>query len=258
VAQLQCTVQSGRQRSAMNVDELRGGGSFEDGRSRTLTEANAPASGVRYDLLAEITEKTQLTRRTAAAILRRLSPATFAKFGQNPEQFITEAARLINEQKATVIIEHLTYDTLSQRFDTSIFTENQTVEDFSKAGAKLRRHIYEYIVTDSKAERAFVRELDKADEVAVYAKLPRGFAIPTPVGDYNPDWAIAFTDGRVKHVYFVAETKGSMSTMDLRGVEKSKIDCARRFFARLAEHDDQPVSYDVVTDYDQLMQLVSA
>lgn len=152
-------------------------------------------------------------------ILRGINPATFAKFRLNPEQFITEAARIVNEQKATAIIEHLTYDALDDRFDTAIFTESQTAQDFANAGDKLKKHIYDYVVTDSKVERKFVNALDTSNEVAVYAKLPRGFFIPTPVGDYSPDWAIAFTEGAVKHIYFVAETKGSLSSLQLKGVE---------------------------------------
>lgn len=162
---------------------------------------------------------------------------------------------------STVIVEHLAYDALEDRFDSAIFTENQTAQDFSKAGSKLKKHVYDYVVTDSKIEREFVTELDTSHEVAVYAKLPRGFFIPTPVGDYNPDWAIAFRDDatKIKHVYFVAETKGSMSTLQLKGVENAKIDCARKFFASLnhkAEHDG--VKYDVVDSYDSLLQLVGA
>jgi len=156
-----------------------------------------------------------------------------------------------------VIVEHLTYDTLEDSYDTSIFTENQTKQDFAKAGQKLKRHIYDYVVTDSKTERSFVTELDTSDEVVVYAKLPRGFFIPTPVGNYNPDWAVAFKEGSVKHVYFVAETKGSLSSMQLREVEKSKIDCARKFFAELSSKaEDGGVAYDVVTDYATLRALV--
>lgn len=166
-------------------------------------------------------------------------------------------ARLINEQKATVIVEHLTYDALEDRFDTAIFAQNQTAEDLSKASDKLKKHVYDYVVTDSKIERAFVSELDTSTEVAVYAKLPRGFFIPTPVGNYNPDWAIAFTDGSVKHVYFVAETKGSLSTLQLKGVEDSKIECARKFFDALSDKQDRNVKYGVVTDYTELMQLVA-
>ena len=114
------------------------------------------------------------------------------------------------------------------------------------------------MVTDSKIEREFVTELDTSHEVAVYAKLPRGFFIPTPVGDYNPDWAIAFTEGSVKHVYFVAETKGSLSTLQIKGVEDAKIECARKFFASLSEKNGNDVTYDVVTDYTELMQLVTS
>ena len=103
----------------------------------------------------------------------------------------------------------------------------------SKAGEPLQRHIYDYVVTDSKIERKFVTELDTSEEVVLYVKLPRGFSIPTPVGDYNPDWAIAFKEGAVKHVYFVAETKGDMSTMQLREIEDVRIKCARKFFVEI-------------------------
>ena len=155
-----------------------------------------------------------------------------------------------------MIIEHLAYDTLAERHDTAIFTESQTKQDFTRAGAKLTKHIYDYVVTDSKVERDFVTELDTSTEVVVYAKLPRGFFIPTPVGDYNPDWAIAFQEGTVKHVYFVAETKGSLSSMQLKGAELAKIECARKFFASLSANQGEAVKYDVVTDYSELMQLV--
>lgn len=257
VAAMQYVVQAGTQRDALDADDLTSGAGFDVSNTATHTATVSAASQVKYDLLGEITEKTQLTRRTAAAILSRVTPDTFAKFRLNPEQFITEAARLINEQKATVIVEHLTYDALEDRFGTAIFTENQTKQDLTHAGNKLTKHIYDYVVTDSKVERDFVTELDTSHEVAVYAKLPRGFFIPTPVGDYNPDWAIAFTEGTVKHIYFVAETKGSLSSLQLKGVEAAKIKCAQKFFASLNEKNGENVKYEVVTDYTELMQLVT-
>jgi type III restriction enzyme len=257
VAAMQYVLVEGQQKEALDAEDLANTVGFDQTRTRTHTEAVASGSQVKYDLLGEITEKTQLTRRTVATILGGVTPATFVKFRLNPEQFITEAARLVNEQKATVIVEHLTYDTLEGRFDSAIFTENQTKQDFTQAGDKLRKHIYDYVVTDSKVERDFVDEIDTSNEVAVYAKLPRGFFIPTPVGDYNPDWAIAFTEGSVKHVYFVAETKGSLSTLQLKGVENAKIECARKFFDSLNEKNGQDVIYNVVTDYTELMQLVT-
>ncbi len=254
VAPLQYVIEAGAQAGVAAADDPLG---LKKKSTTTQTETESARSRVKYDLLDEITEKTKLTRRTASAILRGVTPLTFGKFRLNPEQFITEAARLINEQKATVIVEHLTYDALEDRFDSAIFTQNQTAEDFAKAGDKLKKHVYDYVVTDSKVEREFVTELDTSTEVAVYAKLPRGFFIPTPVGDYNPDWAIAFTEGSVKHVYFVAETKGSLSTLQLKGVEEAKIECARKFFTSLSEKESENVRYDVVTDYTELMQLVA-
>ncbi|AYG02345.1 type III restriction-modification system endonuclease [Gryllotalpicola protaetiae] len=261
VTVMQYLVEAGKQVVGLEVEQLEAGTGFKVSETKVEHSAVSAGSTVKYDLLGEIAEKTQLTRRTCAAILTGINSGTFAKFKQNPEQFITETARLINEQKATVIVEHLTYDPLDGRYDSSIFTENQTAQDLSKAGDKLKKSVYEYVVTDSKVERSFVEKLDVSDEVVVYSKLPRGFFIPTPVGDYNPDWAIAFRDDitQIKHVYFVAETKGSMSTLQLKGVEEAKIECARKFFASLndkAENDG--VKYDVVDTYENLLALVGA
>ena len=259
VTVMQYVVQKGVQLAVLEADQLEAGEGFKVTTTKVEESALSAGSTVKYDLLGEIADKTHLTRRTCAAILTGVSPATFAKFKQNPEQFITEAARLINEQKATVIVEHLAYDPLDERYDASIFTENQTAQDLSKAGDKLNKSVYEYVVTDSKVERSFVAELDTSDEVVVYSKLPRGFFIPTPVGDYNPDWAIAFREGIIRHVYFIAETKGSMSTLQLKGIEDAKIECARKFFASLNDKaETEGVKYDVVDSYDSLLQLVGA
>ena len=185
--------------------------------------------------------------------MQGINKAVFSQYRTNPEDFMRKAARLMNEQKATVIVEHIAYDPTGETHTMEIFTQDKPKEDFSKA-VKANHHIYDYVFTDSKNERDFVRELDASTEVVVYAKLPRGFFIPTPVGNYNPDWAIAFQEGKVKHVYFVAETKGSMSSMDLRKIEESKIECARKFFAKITS--DQ-VKYDVVDGYGKLMELVA-
>ncbi|WP_298338252.1 DEAD/DEAH box helicase family protein [Ferrimicrobium sp.] len=259
VAVMQYVVQKGVQLTAIEVKDLEAGEAFEVTTTKIEESSLSAGSTVEYDLLGEIAEKTQLTRRTCAAILTGINPDTFAKFKRNPEQFITETSRLVNEQKATVIVEHLAYDPLDDRYDASIFTENQTAQDLTKAGGKLKKSVYEYVVTDSNIERSFVEMLDVSDEVVVYSRLPRGFFIPTPVGDYHPDWAIAFVEGKVKHVYFVAETKGSMSTLQLKGIEKAKIECARKFFASLSERAERAgVKYDVVDSYDSLLSLVMA
>ena len=151
-----------------------------------------------------------------------------------------------------MVVEHLTYSPVDDKHELlDIFTVDKH-NDFTRA-VKTNHHVYDYVFTDSKNEREFVAELDTSAEVVVYAKLPRGFFIPTPVGNYNPDWAIAFKEGAVKHIYFVAETKGSMSSMELREIEKCKINCARKFFTGITTNN---VKYDVVTDYGTLLNIV--
>jgi len=212
---------------------------------------------VKYDLVGKVSENAQLTRDTAAAILCRISPRAFEQFKRNPENFISEASRIIAEQKAAMVIERLAYDEVNECYDVDIFTANQAGQDFYRATDKLRKHIYDYAITDSDIERDFVKALDTSNEVVVYAKLPCGFLIPTPVGDYNPDWAISFNAGSVRHIYFVAETKGTMSSMKLRGIEEAKIKCARKFFDEISKRVTKDrIRYDVVIDYDKLMDLV--
>lgn len=257
VTPLQYTIQVGEQAAQVTYDGLKGGAAFVLKSTETEKNMHSVQSVVKYDLIGKIAEGTQLTRRTVAEVLKEINVAVFAQFRTNPESFIAEAIRLINEQKATMIIEHLAYDPVEDKFDLEIFTSGQTKEDFSKAGDKLRRHIYDYVVTQSNIERDFVKELDTSTEVVVYAKLPRGFHIPTPVGDYNPDWAVSFKEGAVKHVYFVAETKGSMSSMVLNEIEKTKIKCARKFFDEInRKYAPENVKYDVVNSFSKLMDLV--
>ena len=257
VTPLQYTIQGGEQIDQATYDQVKASQAFEV--RETVTEENKASihSVVEYDLLGKLSERTQLTRRTISEMLSGIQPTVFNQFKHNPEHFLSETARLINEQKATIIIERLTYDGIADTHDVDIFTAAQSKQDFTKASERLKNHIYDYVITDSKVERAFVMELDTSAEVVVYAKLPRGFLIPTPVGDYNPDWAISFKEGSVKHIYFVAETKGSMSTMQLRAIEEKKIECARKFFAEInREIDPERVKYDIVTSYGKLMEIV--
>ena len=256
VTPLQYTVQTGIQGDGLTDEQLKAGDGFALTGS-TTERGGSVHSLVKYDLLGKIAENTELTRKTAAEILTGIQASVFGQFKENPEHFIAEASRIIAEQKATMVIERLAYDGLAERYDVDIFTANQTGQDFSKASAKLKRHVYDYVVTDSEIERKFADELDTASEVVVYAKLPRGFLIPTPVGDYNPDWAISFKEGSVKHIYFVAETKGTMSSMKLREIENTKIACARKFFDEIGQRlSEDRVKYDVVTSYEKLMDIV--
>ncbi len=252
VTPLQYTVQHGEQTDAASYEALKKGEAFRVTETSTPELTTSVQSAVKYDLIGKIASETKLTRATIGAVLQRIRPAAFAQYRTNPEDFIRKAAQITNEQKATVIIEHLSYSPVDDAYGTDIFTAAKPRDDFSKA-FQAQRHIYDYVFTDSEIERRFVRELDSGTEVEVYAKLPRAFFIPTPIGNYNPDWAIAFKQGAVKHVYFIAETKGSLSSLDLRKIEEGKIECARRFFAKITS--DQ-VKFDVVDSYAKLMELV--
>ena len=212
------------------------------------------ASGsVKYDLVGKLVAETGLTRKAVVEILTGIEKSVFDQFKDNPEEFIIKAAELINDEKATAIIQHITYNMLDERYDTDIFTEPTLKGKLGTNAMKAQRHLYDHIVYDSINERDFATDLDTNTDVAVYVKLPDSFYISTPVGRYNPDWAIAFYDGNVKHNYFVAETKGSMRSMQLRLIEESKIHCAREHFKAISNGD---VVYDVVDSYAALLTKV--
>ena len=179
-------------------------------------------------------------------------------FRDNPEDFISKVVRLINEQKATMIVEHVSYNKTEGEYDSSIFTAEKTAQSFEKAFVA-KKAIQKYVFTDGTAEksieRQFAEDLDTADEVCVYAKLPRTFQIPTPVGNYAPDWAIAFYEGTVKHIFFVAETKGSMNSLELRPIEKAKIDCAKKLFNGISTGQ---VRYHEVDSYRKLLEVMES
>lgn len=219
--------------------------------SKNISVAN---SSVKYDLVGKLVEGTGLIRKDIVAILVGLEKNVFNQFKNNPEEFIIKATNLINEEKATTIIGHIEYSLLDKTYDIDVFTENTLKGKLDVNAMKTRKHLYDNLVYDSKVERNFATELEASDKVAVYVKLPNKFFIPTPVGRYNPDWAIAFYEGSVKHIYFVAETKGTMSSIELRTIEKSKIDCAKKYFEKLKSDD---VIYDVVNSYDELLNVIS-
>jgi type III restriction enzyme len=256
VSQLQYTVTVGRQADELDGNAIALGNSFVRENARTETLKHAATSQVKYDLIGKIAEGTTLTRRTVAAILAGIEKPVFACFKQNPEEFIAKAIRLIKEQKATMIVEHISYDQIEKQYDSSIFTAEKGSSDITKA-FRAKKNIQDYVFTDGIAEksveRRFAEDMDKADEVCVYAKLPKGFAIPTPVGNYSPDWAIAFYEGTVKHIYFIAETKGTMESLNLRPIEQAKIKCARKLFNQLST---SKVKYHDVDSYQSLLNIM--
>ena len=258
VARLQYTVTTGAQDDAWSAERLKSKEGFTAERSRTVTLDRAHSSSVEYDLVGKIAEGAKLTRRTVVRILQGIRPTTFVMFKHNPEEFITKAIRLINEQKATMIVDQITYNQTDGCYDSTIFTAEKNT-DFSRA-YRAKKNVQDYVFADGYAkdgmsvERKFAEDMDLAEEVCVYAKLPKGFSIPTPVGNYSPDWAIAFYEGTVKHIYFIAETKGTMETLNLKPIEKAKIDCATKLFQTLSTAD---IVYHSVDSYQHLLDIMN-
>jgi len=258
VEKVRYIIDGGNQTHGMTAEQLEEGLGFTQGTRTTHTGEISAHSKVSYDLIGKIVDGVQLTRHTVASILSKMDSNKFDLFKDNPEEFILNTIKLINEQKATTVVECLTYDALNEEYGSEIFTDSIERINSDNSGNKLNKHVFDYAVTDSKVERKFVEELDISSDVVVYSKLPRGFSIPTPVGNYNPDWAIAFDKDKVKQIYFVAETKGTMQTLELKGIENTKIECAKRFFNELNEKiDSQKVEYKVADSYENLMKLVS-
>lgn len=235
---------------------MKAGSGFVTENRQTYTLIRGETSQVKYDLIGKVSAGTHLTRRTVVKILKTIQPAKFKMYQYNPEEFISKVIKLINEQKATMIVDDITYNETEGRYNSSIFTLEKNHE-FSKA-YRAKKNVQDYVFADGSAEksveRKFAEDMDVDDKVAVYAKLPRGFHIPTPVGNYAPDWAIAFKKGSVKHIYFIAETKGSLSSMDLRPIEQAKIKCAKKLFNEMSTAD---VIYEQVESFKNLLDMMN-
>lgn len=234
-------------------EQLLAGESLQMRETHVVVAESSTQSTIKYDLIGKLMDETDLTRKTIFSILKGIDSKKFDLFKINPEEFIRRTAKLINEEKVSNIIASLTYAILNETYNSDIFTQNTLNGEWGKNAIPVEKHIYDYLVTDSKIETAFAQHLDISGEVQIYAKLPSKFSIPTPMGKYNPDWAIVFTEKDVQHIYFIAETKGSMDASDLRGKENAKIACARKHFAQL---NKDKVKYDVVDSYEKLIEIV--
>lgn len=254
VSKIVFKVETGTMETIKSKEALASGTSFVKEKSASYGSTKTVSTNVKYDLIGKLVEETGLTRKAVIQILKGIQPSVFNQFKDNPEEFIIKAAALINDEKATAIIEHITYDVMDDHYGTDVFTDPTIKGRLGVNAMKAKKHLYDHIVYDSSNEQKFATELDTNTNVAVYVKLPDGFYISTPVGHYNPDWAIAFYEGTVKHIYFVAETKGSMNSMQLRLIEESKIHCAREHFKAISNGE---VVYDVVDSYQSLLELVT-
>jgi type III restriction enzyme len=242
------------------------GTDFNVERTETKRLRRAQGSFAEYDLIGKIAEGTTLTRQTVTAILNGIARDKLWLFRENPEEFISKVAGIINRQKASVVVEHITYaPSAEEPYSQNIFNLKRASDEYAKA-FKAKHAIQDYVFTDgttaNSVERRFAEDLDAADEVIVYAKLPRGprgFYIPTPVGNYSPDWAISFKKGTVKHIFFIAETKGSMKSTKFGEInrtdeiEKAKISCAKKLFNEISTTG---VKYHDVNSYQDLLNIM--
>mgnify|MGYP003310703736 CR=1 FL=1 len=256
VTEIRIVVEGGSLDNVRDKESLEAGVAMTQGNTRTIHVTEAIGKGVTYDLIGKLVTATGLTRKTIVEILKGIKPETFYRFKQNPEEFIIKAGLIINDCKALAVIQCIKYEKLNDKFSTDIFTENMLRGKLGINAIESTKSLYDFVVLDSMGtEKNFAESLEREDDVVVYTKLPNGFYINTPMGKYNPDWAVAFREGSVKHVYFVAESKGNdLQGSQLRGSEESKIECARRHFKAIS---DNGYIYDVAKDYKSLYDIVT-
>ena len=256
VTEIRIVVEGGSMDEIRDKESLEAGVAMNQGDVRTIHVTEAVGKEVTYDLIGQLVTATGLTRKTIVEILKGIKPETFSMFKMNPEEFIIKTGLIINDCKALAVIQSITYEKLNDEFSTDIFTVDALRGKLGINAIESKKSLYDLVVLDSMGvEKNFAESLEREDDVVVYTKLPRGFYINTPMGKYNPDWAVAFREGSVKHVYFVAETKGNdLQGSHLRGIEGSKIACARKHFAAISENG---YIYDVVTDYQALYDAVT-
>ena len=256
VSEIHIAITEGRLEQIRDRESLETGSAMTQGRTIRRTMHEAVSKSVKYDLIGDLVRETGLTRNTIIKVLQGISPAKFMLFRVNPEEFIIKVASIINECKGIAVINKISYSPTDQTFETDLFTTDTIRGIVGDNAMESEKSLYDLVVVDSKGtEMQFAKDLEINEDVEVYTKLPNGFYINTPMGHYNPDWAVVFREGSVRHVYFIAETKGSLREADLRGTEKSKIACARRHFASLS---NSRVKYDVVHSYQDLLNIVTA
>ena len=257
VKKLTYSITTGEQAENLTREMLEQGDGFKTtSSSRKETLQRYEASTVKYDLIGDIAKEVILSRRTIGRILKGLRIDKLYLFRVNPEEFIKNVSRLIKEEMSDVIIEHITYSKTSNEYDSTIFTKEKISRELDKAYTKENtKHIQNYVFYDSDVEKRFAKDLDIAEDVSVFAKLPRSFTIPTPLGDYAPDWAIAFKDSKdIKHIFLIAETKGSLD-VELKKIEETKINCAKKLFNSVST---SKVKYYAVTSYNDLLDEIRA
>lgn len=259
VTRLKYNVVTGQQNNQITKMDLDNKNSFSQERSGSYSE-NIDAShstSAKYDLIYNIAKKTNLIRKTISNILIG-TKETLRFFRENPEEYINKVSELINQQKASVIVNHISYYPMEDRFESDIFNESHKDFDSNKV-FESKKAIQDYVFVDGNAkngnsiEMNFAKQLEAQKDVKVYAKLPSKFYIPTPMGKYTPDWAIVFENDKSREIYFIAETKGSLDSPELRAVEKGKINCAKSLYNK----EGSKLHYEQVTKFDDLYNSIA-
>ena len=256
VTEVVIRVESGKLEKIADREQLETATAMEQGKTKTIYLKEAVGGTVKYDLVGELVQRTGLTRRTIVNILKGIKEEKFQQFRMNPEDFIGKVSRIVNDCKALSVIEHIKYEQQDKKFSTDIFAASELSGVIGKNAIESKRSLYDLVVVDSEGvEMEFAKALENDTSVVVYTKLPREFYISTPMGKYNPDWAIAFKEGAVKHIYFVVETKGNeLDSSQLRGAEDAKIKCARKHFESISTND---VIYTCVKTYKNLTDVIN-
>ena len=256
VAKIYHVIATGEMQKIDSKEQLIEGTAFDSPKTdHQVNEAITINSDIKYDLIGKIADGTKLTRGSIVEIIKKIDKDKFNSFKYNPEDFILKTCKLINDQKATIIIEHISYNKTDEVFSMDIFTLAKDKNELKPNSTipTTKKHLYNFLQYESDVEKKMAEKLDKSEKVSVYVKLPKGFYIDTPVGKYNPDWAIVFNEVDIKHIYFIAETKGSLSSLELKLIEKAKITCAKKHFKSIT---DEKVEYDVVNSFEELLNKV--
>jgi type III restriction enzyme len=203
------------------------------------------------DLLTDLQDRTQLTRKTITHILTE--SGRLNDFKRNPQQFIELTGEIINRQKRMALVDGIKYQRLGEeQFYAQELFSNEELTGYLKNLLDAEKSVYEQVVYDSGTERDFATQLEMNSAIKVYAKLPGWFKVPTPLGSYNPDWAVLVEHDGGERLYFVVETKSSLFTDDLRDKESAKIECGKAHFTALATGDN-PAKYLVATKFEVLL-----
>jgi len=204
------------------------------------------------DLLTQLQDRTQLTRRTICRILTGCG--RLDDFKRNPQAFIELAAEAINRCKRLAIVDGIKYQRLGDEYyyAQELFEQEELTGYIRNMLTETRKSVFESVVYDSGTEAAFADGLEKNEAVKVYAKLPGWFKVPTPLGSYNPDWAVLVEKDGAERLYLVVETKSSLFTDDLGDKESAKIECGKAHFKAL-EVRETPARYVVARTVDDII-----